>query len=577
MDYLSCNIIYVFKPNIMKKHFLSMGIIGMILLSSCSSDNQQSGSSVPSKIAPEEGEQQAMGYVYHDANGNQKRDNGESGIEGVAVSNGQDVVVTDEDGHYGLPVSEDAPVFVIKPKNWMTPVNEDHLPRFYYLHKPGGSPDDFKYPGVAPTGDLPEEINFPLYSQEDAGEFELVVFGDPQPYSITEVDYLAEDIVRELVNRQGLTFGMTMGDIVGDTLDLFRHVNQTIDQIGIPWYYVMGNHDINYQAPTDELSDETFERVYGPANYAFVYGDAHFIVLDDVIHEDKAGSWNYVGGLRPDQLTFLENYLKTVPREDLIILNMHIPLALQGESFRPNDQEKLFSLLKKFPHTLSIAAHTHIQRNMFFTRDSTTWQRDEPHHHYNIGTTSGSWWNGLRTENNIPHTMMSDGTPNGYAFITITGNDYTIDWKAAGSPADHRMNIHVPRGITAGSDDDPLLTVNFFNGSEQSQLEYRVKGLSEWETMEQVEKVDPFYGKLYERWNHFRKWGTLEQMRSSQTSPEFSISDWDLPHPQQSTHLWEAHLGTDWPVGRHTIEVRIKDRYGRTFKDFQTMRIKTSE
>lgn len=558
----------------MKHQSFIAWLIVPFMLAACNGSQQESSSpELPSEIKAGAGEQQASGYVFHDANENEKKDDGEAGIEGVAVSNGRDVVVTNEDGYYGLPVSDDATVFVIKPKNWMTPVNELNLPQHYYLHKPNGYPSGYRYKGVAPTGDLPEQINFPLYKQKEAQEFKILVFGDPQPYSIQEVDYLAEDIVSELIGRQDVEFGMTMGDIVGDSLNYFRPMNETVAQIGIPWYNVMGNHDINYQAPTDKLSDETFERVYGPSTYAFAYGDVHFIILDDVIHEDKAGSREYVGGLRDDQLTFMENYLQTVPNQDLVVLNMHIPVYKEGDGFRKSDRKQLLEMLSEFPHTLSISAHTHVQNNWFFHSDSSQWQRSEPHHHYNMGTTSGTWWNGLRGENNIPHTMMRDGTPNGYAFITFKDNEYTIDWKVAGSSPDHRMNIHVPRGIQAGSNDNPLLTVNLFNGSSQSKVEYRVKGHTGWKEMNKVEKFDPYYHKLHQRWNFLKDVGTLKAMRSSDTDPQFSISDWDLSHPQPSSHLWEANLGTDWPKGRHTIEVRVTDRYGRTFKDVHTMRV----
>ena len=36
------------------------------------------------------------GYVYEDSNKNQKKENKEKGIEGVAVSNGEQVVLTDK-------------------------------------------------------------------------------------------------------------------------------------------------------------------------------------------------------------------------------------------------------------------------------------------------------------------------------------------------------------------------------------------------------------------------------------------------------------------------------------------------
>ncbi len=517
----------------------------------------------------------AKGVVFHDKNENRVLDASEKGIAGVAVSNGVDIVNTNEMGEYELPVSEDAIVFIIKPKDWRTPVNKENLPQFYYVHKPNGFPANFKFKGVEPTGPLPEQINFPLYPDDGSEQFKMVVFGDPQPYTIEQVDFVAEDIVTELIGRDDLEFGMTMGDIVGDDLDLFSPLNQAVSMIGIPWYNVLGNHDINYMAPNDRLSDDTYESVYGPSTYAFVYGDVHFIVLDDIIHDSVPGSSRYVGGLRTDQMTFVANYLETVPKEDLVVLTMHIPLAMHGNSFRNSDQKKLFDLLKGFPHTLSISAHTHVHDNRFFHEGSSDWQQATPHHHFNVGTTSGSWWNGLRGETDVPHTMMRDGTPNGYSFITFNGTEYIIDWKVAGSPNDHQMNIHVPRGIVSNSADTTLLTVNFFNGSEQSVLEYRIKGLTDWKKMKKVDKFDPYYLKIDRRWDNFEKMKLMEKWDTDPSLAGETFPGTPMSEPKESTHLWEANIGTDWPVGRHIIEIRARDRNDRTFIAYHTMRVVT--
>lgn len=514
----------------------------------------------------------AKGFVFQDTNGNRLKEATEKGIPEVAVSNGVDIVLTDENGAYEIPVSDNAVIFVVKPRDWMTPVNEDNLPQFYYLHKPAGHPENFVYRGVAPTGDLPDEINFPLYPEVSAQNYKMVVFGDPQPYNIDMIDFLSDDIISELIGKHDLKFGITMGDIVGDDLDLFSPINQAVAQLGIPWYNVLGNHDVNYMAPTDELSDETFESVYGPATYAFVYGEVHFIVVDNVIHESEVGSRSYVGGLRPDQFEFVSNYLGIVPKNHLVVLAMHIPLVQHGESFRQSDQKKLFDLLKDFPNTLSISAHSHVHNNMFFHQDSTDWQQALPHHHFNVGTTSGSWWNGMRNEVDVPHTMMRDGTPNGYSFIAFNGTEYIIDWKVAGSPEDHKMNIHLPRGVVANAEDTVLLSVNFFNGSEQSTLEYRIKGLTGWTEMAKVNKFDPFYVKINERWQRFRKIKLAEQWQENfgeDTTPPGT----SMPAPNISTHLWETNIGSAFPAGRYTIEVRAKDRYGRVFTDYSTLRV----
>lgn len=554
------------------KLFTSL-LLGAFFFTACSSREERTTIRLPHSIKARENEKRAKGFVFQDENENRIMDDGEQGIARVAVSNGVDIVHTNDAGSYELPVSNDEIIFVIKPRDWMTPVNEDFLPQFYYLHKPQGYPDNYNYQGTAPTGPLPDEINFPLYPENASDEFKMVVFGDPQPYNIDDVDFFAEDIVTELIGRQDLEFGMTMGDIVGDDLALFSPVNQAVSKIGIPWHNVLGNHDINYMAPTDKLSDETYERVYGPATYAFVYGEVHFIVLDNVIHESEVGSRSYVGGLRPDQFEFVSNYLKTVPRENLIVLTMHIPLAQHGETFRKSDQKKLFDLLQEFPNTLSISAHTHKHDNRFFHQDSSDWPQAKPHHHFNVGTTSGSWWNGMRNEKDIPHSMMRDGTPNGYSFITFNGAEYVIDWKVAGSPADHRMNIHVPRGIVAKASDTALLTVNFFNGCEESKLKYRVKGLTEWGPMKKVDKVDPYFALLGKRWEKFAKIDFRAQWNSDTTVDLPKFSSWPLPEPEVSTHIWEANIGTDWPAGRHLIEVQAQDRYGQTFKAYHMMRV----
>ncbi len=110
----------------------------------------------------------ARGVVFHDQNRNGKRDKDEPALANVPVSNGYDVVLTDDQGRYALTINnQDAVVFVIKPRGYRPPVNHYNLPQFHYVHKPTGSPPDLKYPGVTPTGRLPSSVDFPLYKQSE--------------------------------------------------------------------------------------------------------------------------------------------------------------------------------------------------------------------------------------------------------------------------------------------------------------------------------------------------------------------------------------------------------------------------
>src|SRR5690606_34605860 len=113
-----------------------------------------------------------------------------------------------------------------------------------------------------------------------------LVFGDPQPYTLQEVDYFDKGVVVEVANIRNVAFGLSMGDLVGNDPELFSPYTKAIKKIGIPWYNLMGNHDINFDVTEDELSDESYEAHFGPANYAFNYGNVHFIVLDDILYPD---------------------------------------------------------------------------------------------------------------------------------------------------------------------------------------------------------------------------------------------------------------------------------------------------
>ena len=110
------------------------------------------------ETAPEE----ATGVVFHDLDRDGVWQEDEPGVAGVIVTNGRDVTVTDRQGRYALPVFDNMTVMVHKPAAWTVPVNEDGVPQFSYTHKPGGTPEPLRYGGLAPTGPLPDAINFPM-------------------------------------------------------------------------------------------------------------------------------------------------------------------------------------------------------------------------------------------------------------------------------------------------------------------------------------------------------------------------------------------------------------------------------
>ena len=499
------------------------------------------------RIAPED----ATGVVFHDRNRNGTQDWWEQGIGGVRVSNGREIVLTGPGGRYQLDIQGDTSVFVIKPRDWMTPVDEMNLPQFFYIHRPNGSPEGLKYPGVAPTPDTPESIDFALYRRPEPKSFDVVVFGDTQTSSIEEINYLAHDAIEEVAGFDA-AFGISLGDIVGDNIGDLEKVNQAIALIGLPWYNLPGNHDMNFYAQTDEYSLETYNRIYGPSYYSFDYGPVHFLMLDSIIaYKGEKERLVYHEGLDAKQLEFIRNDLALLDKDQLVVLAMHGP-----ENQFKQSRRRFFEILEKHPQALSVAGHDHQTMHLFLDSEYD-WHGPRPHHLYVSGAVSGAWWTGVPDETGIPHTMMTNGVPNGYSVISFDGRDYKIRFKAFRRPADYQMNISAPEEVLAENAADTEVLVNVFAGSERSKVEMKFTENGKWVLMERVSRKDPYFIALREQEDKFN----------------FPRANWSK-NASYSRHIWKAFLPEDVSKGAHLIHIRSKDMFGEVQTGKRLIRIK---
>lgn len=335
---------------------------------------------------------------------------------------------------------------------------------------------------------------------------------------------------------------------MGDDLSLHIPYINAIKDIGLPWYNVMGNHDMNYEATEDTLSDETFERNFGPSTYSFNYANAHFIILDNILYPDPRDAKGYWGGFRQDQLKFVENNLKYVDKNKLIVLAFHIQMTPEGneEHFRMQDRQALFDLLNPYPNVLMMSAHTHKQTQLFYGKKEG-WQGEKKLHEINMGTTSGDWYSGTIDNMGVPKSTMRDGTPRGYSFINIKGNQYNIVYKVAGMPEDFMIQLHIPK-VVSQKRSSARFFANFFTGKQGDLVEYRIDN-GEWKKMEFMKTIDPNY------FLSVLKWDETEQLFEGRRPS----------NPEPSNHIWNAGIPKNLSIGKHAIEVRATDMYGKTF------------
>jgi C terminal of Calcineurin-like phosphoesterase/N terminal of Calcineurin-like phosphoesterase/Calcineurin-like phosphoesterase len=526
------------------------------------------------------------GVVYENRFGGVRRTADDPGIAGVLVSNGRDVVKTDADGRYTLPIDDESIIFVIKPSGYAPPVDEQMLPRFYYIHQPAGSPPGLKlrYHGIDPTGPLPDSMDFPLKKAEEPQKFDVLLFTDPQPESPAEVDFIRDDVVTDLIGNHGAAFGMTAGDIMFDDLSLYPRLNRIVGQIGIPWYNIGGNHDLNYEAPNGKYARETFKRTYGPPSYAFEYGGALFLMLDNVdyLGVDAARPYSagaYEGRIGERQLTFIANVLKETPADKLVVTAMHIPLR---NYLDPNDRSTntadcgdFLKLLAGRSNTLSVSGHTHTTEHHYFGAEDG-FAGPSPHHHHVLTAVSGSWWSGPYDHRGIAVADSRDGSPNGFHILSIDGPHYTTRFQSASEPNDRQMRIvldsifHDDRkevynqyrmGELLGS---PLpqtrvpatdVIVNVFDGGPRTSVEYRI-GDRAPVAMQRVVRPDPFVHEVFAR-------------------NETTKKPWVKAEP--CSHIFAARLPADLAAGTHCVSVRVLDEYGREHRDHLIVEVTAGE
>lgn len=432
----------------------------------------------------------------------------------------------------------------------------------------------------APSGCVPVDVEAPLplprataragagcidYRRAPGGlagdAAQVLVFGDPQVKSDDDVGYFRRDIVAPLLGRHGARLGITLGDLVDDVPGLLPEVKRTTARLGVPWMYAPGNHDVD-RGVDDAEALASFHRMIGPDTQARETALASIVVLDDVITLPGRKP-AYIGGFREDQFAFLERWLPTLPRDRLLVLAMHIPLFEEEagrDVFRDADRARLFALLRDFPHVLVLSAHSHAQRN-YFHGAATGWNGAAPLHEFNLGAACGSYWSGVKDAEGIPDASMSDGTPNGYALLTVKrGGGYALAWHPARDPDDTQIGLHAPKALRRGAYPAWGVFANVYMGDDDTRVEFRVDG-GEWMPMKKVLQPDP--NLMAEN----RRDDEAEALRGFDRSPEAEVSQ----------HLWRGALPMKLAAGEHRVEVRAFDRWRGEVRANTTYRLLESE
>lgn len=490
---------------------------------------------------------QVTGVVYEDRNRNRIRDADEAGVPGVQVSNGEVVVVTDDAGRYVLPALEEMSVFVTKPRNYAVPISSEGVPQFFYIHRPGGSPDAIrKYRGWSPTGPLPASLDFPLEPSPSPDRFRMLALGDTQVRTDTHVSYLRDSLLPSVtaLDRKP-AFAVALGDLVDNTLSLYPRYRRIMGRLGFPTFYVPGNHDLNFDAPDDRYSLETYTKFFGPPYYSFDYGQVHFVVLDSVVLTGDSPR-DYRGQLDGKQLRWLQEDLARVSDDTLVVISMHIPLVCWIDRRKTNgrgmvcNRQQLYDLLAG-RKVLLLAGHTHTIEHFVPGQREERWGAPTPFTQIIAGAVAGSWWDGHAGPRGVPMAYQRDGAPRGFMVFDFDGTTYRPRYQPT-TPAGPDMHIAwaqedrspVAPGLVSSSGGTRVVA-NIWAAPTDAEVWVEISG----------HRIDAA-----------RTTGVADTLSAAtQASLE------DGRHMVDTTHLWTAPL-PPLPPGLHDLKVLAKDRYG---------------
>lgn len=187
-------------------------------------------------------------------------------VPGVAVSNGRDVTITNEDGKYALPfhAGETHCAFISTPPG-------------YALE------DGFHQPA---NGEAREFVLKPVNTKK---EFCFVQITDIHVTNNEKSEHFKEYLNEITALKTPPDFVVCTGDLISNANDPEEHRYFKEGLEGFPFHIRLlpGNHDMNQ----GDTRPARFRELFGPEYYSFNYGSCHFTAINNYHPEAAQDEW----------------------------------------------------------------------------------------------------------------------------------------------------------------------------------------------------------------------------------------------------------------------------------------------
>lgn len=370
-----------------------------------------------------------------------------TGLKGIVVSDGTEVVLTDENGEYRIRSNKsNGFVFVSIPGNYTVPTD-------------GNRPQFFR--NLNSFSDRLEIHDFTLIPVDNSC-YTLLIHADQHLAKRTEdIEQLSQFVIPD-INRMifsekakgNKVYSLSLGDISWDqywranSFDIMDAA-KSLEAIDCMLFHTIGNHDNNPYVSDDWESSYIFRQNIAPTYYSFNIGEIHYVVLDNIIYNNpdatftEMGKRTYDRALTQSQLEWLEKDLEVLQDKDVpIVICGHVPFysepGLSGneQTMRRNmlNMDVLEQVLSPYSNVTLFSGHYH--RN-FNVRPQFITGIEE----HNVASLSGSlWWTAHSgyTSNHI----CTDGSPGGYGLLRVNGKELDYKYKGVGMDEDYQFRVY---------------------------------------------------------------------------------------------------------------------------------------
>lgn len=231
------------------------------------------GSAAPVELTPPPRYAHPLeGTVFLDRNGNGRFDSGDTPLEGVPVSDGGEVTLTDASGAYRLENAQAAAVLV-------------------YVHQtPAMALNGQEFFHRLPAGDAPpRKFDFalrPAESSVGADGIRFVQLTDSHVRSPSDRAYMMEATDEIYAMDPAPDFVVATGDLVDAGIDeQYRNYVAGMQKPPVPYFNVFGNHEVS-RGPLSR-----YHEYIGPDYYSWESGGIVFLALNCVIQSKRQDAW----------------------------------------------------------------------------------------------------------------------------------------------------------------------------------------------------------------------------------------------------------------------------------------------